>query len=142
MPTRVQRKRTKGFKLPENTVCVDRTTKWGNPFKVVEEDGRYHVKDREGNYWGERPYMSEIFAIGVAIDLYKNWLEGQILIKKLDPQELRGKNLACFCSLDKPCHAGYLLEIANEDYMERSSDRSDFKYYDKEYKQKAPKSNE
>ena len=28
--------------------------------------------------------------------------------------ELRGKDLACFCPLDKPCHADVLLEIANK----------------------------
>ena len=28
-------------------------------------------------------------------------------------RELAGKNLACFCALDKPCHADVLLEIAN-----------------------------
>lgn len=33
-PIRVQRKRIQGFKLPENTVCVTRDTKFGNPFKV------------------------------------------------------------------------------------------------------------
>lgn len=27
--------------------------------------------------------------------------------------ELRGKDLACWCPLDKPCHADVLLEIAN-----------------------------
>ena len=27
---------------------------------------------------------------------------------------LRGKNLACFCPLDQPCHADVLLEMANE----------------------------
>jgi hypothetical protein len=27
--------------------------------------------------------------------------------------ELRGKNLMCCCTLDKPCHAGVLLELAN-----------------------------
>jgi hypothetical protein len=30
-------------------------------------------------------------------------------------QELRGKNLACFCAIDKPCHADVLLELANPD---------------------------
>ena len=29
---RVQLKRTKGWRIPANTVKVDRTTKWGNPF--------------------------------------------------------------------------------------------------------------
>ena len=28
--------------------------------------------------------------------------------------ELRGKNLSCWCPLDKPCHADILLEIANK----------------------------
>lgn len=27
-------------------------------------------------------------------------------------RELRGKNLACWCPLGKPCHADVLLEIA------------------------------
>jgi len=27
--------------------------------------------------------------------------------------ELRGKDLACWCALDYPCHADVLLEIAN-----------------------------
>lgn len=30
-PSRFQLKRTKGWRLPLNTVKVDRTTKWGNP---------------------------------------------------------------------------------------------------------------
>lgn len=28
-------------------------------------------------------------------------------------EELRGKNLACWCPLDQPCHADVLLELAN-----------------------------
>lgn len=30
-------------------------------------------------------------------------------------EELRGKNLACWCPLDQPCHADVLLELANAD---------------------------
>jgi hypothetical protein len=33
-----------------------------------------------------------------------------ILARLLD---LRGKNLACWCRLDQPCHADVLLELAN-----------------------------
>ena len=29
-------------------------------------------------------------------------------------KELRGKNLACFCPLDRACHADTLLQLANE----------------------------
>jgi hypothetical protein len=30
-----------------------------------------------------------------------------------DVSSLRGKDLACWCSLDQPCHADVLLELAN-----------------------------
>jgi len=30
-------------------------------------------------------------------------------------RDLRGKNLACWCPLDQPCHADVLLAIANEE---------------------------
>lgn len=32
-----------------------------------------------------------------------------------DLRELRGKNLACWCPLDQPCHADLLLALANDD---------------------------
>lgn len=31
-----------------------------------------------------------------------------------DPRELRGKDLACWCRHDQPCHADALLELANK----------------------------
>ena len=31
-PIRIQRKRTKGWRMPPNTVYVGRPSKWGNPF--------------------------------------------------------------------------------------------------------------
>ena len=35
-PHRVQLKRTKGWKMPADTVKIDRTTRWGNPFTVTD----------------------------------------------------------------------------------------------------------
>ena len=35
-PKRIQRKRTKGWRMPDNTVYVGRGSKWGNPFTVKE----------------------------------------------------------------------------------------------------------
>ena len=32
MPTRIQLRRTKGWRLPPNTVVVSRPSRWGNPF--------------------------------------------------------------------------------------------------------------
>lgn len=89
-PVRIQLRRTSGWKMPPNTVIVDRRTKWGNPF----------TKANSGNI---DPALR--FAVEVA--------------PLLDVSELRGKNLACWCKItDKdgnrvPCHADVLLEIAN-----------------------------
>ena len=96
MPVRIQSKRTKGFRLPPNTVYVGRPTKWGNPHRVLA---------------GE--------TTDIAVFAYRD-----LMIRKLqdDPIrwgwglfELKGKNLACYCPLDQPCHADVLLELANAD---------------------------
>jgi len=48
MIERIQRKRTKGFRLPPNTVCVDRSTKLGNPFGAVANPDRLKNPDAKG----------------------------------------------------------------------------------------------
>lgn len=87
-PIRIQRKRTKGWKMPKNTVYVGRPTYWGNKFLV--------------KLWGREE----------AIRLYREFFRdgGLAMTAK---EELKGKNLACWCPLDQPCHADVLLEIAN-----------------------------
>lgn len=86
-PKRIQRKRTRGWKMPPNTVYVGRKTKWGNPFDETNS-GRVHPALR--------------FACEVAP-----------LMPEADIAELRGKSLACWCRLDEECHADVLLELAN-----------------------------
>lgn len=123
MPIRIQRKRTKGFKLPENTVCVTRGTKWGNPFKVIGDMVYLDVSYRRrtlsnGRYIGQSKDCDVVkmfedilkldFSHDVDIDHWIKHFDGLIL------SELKGKNLACFCALDKPCHADILLKKANE----------------------------
>lgn len=89
MPERIQRKRTKGWKMPPNTVSVCRPGRWGNPFKVGPG---MSAEDAVRRYEAET--MTE-FMRGVAL------------------AELRGQNLACWCKLSEPCHADVLLKIAN-----------------------------
>ena len=89
-PRRIQRKRTKGWRMPPGTVVVSRPSKWGNPYLV--RDARHFRTAEE------------------AVDCYREALPRRL---DLDVAELRGKNLACWCSLDKPCHADVLLELAN-----------------------------
>lgn len=85
-PQRIQRKRTKGWKMPLNTVYVGRPSMYGNYCDSLKE------------YEDEQKLLSKIF--------------------KNDPSpylwQLKGKNLACWCPLNQPCHADILLEIANK----------------------------
>lgn len=122
MPIRVQRKRVKGWKLPENTVSVTRPGKWGNPFVVG--------KKYENGAWLACMYpyneFIEIYRKGgitpatteEAIELYKLHMATKIKMwpeqTRKELESLRGKNLACFCPLDKPCHVDVLLKFANE----------------------------
>lgn len=111
-PIRVQRKRVKGYKMPENTVSVTRPGKWGNPFKVnmpvpeewvskLNHDDHFHFMKFECGY----------------VDGAENavWLFRHYVAPTLDLTELRGKNLACFCKIGDACHADVLLELANKD---------------------------
>ena len=102
MPVRIQRKRTKGWKMPPNTVYVGRPSFWGNPYAV----GKPWRVSGASTYYVTEPQH--------AISLFREYLN-----RLLEAQpagiihQLRGKNLACWCPLDQPCHADVLLEIAN-----------------------------
>lgn len=92
-PVRVQLRRTKGWRLPENTVVVARPGRWGNPFKVT----------------AKRPADE-------AVDDFRLFLRYSSIGRwtcERARAELRGKNLACWCRPGEPCHADVLLEIAN-----------------------------
>lgn len=91
-PTRIQLSRKKGWRLPPNTVVVSRPSMWGNPFKVGRDGTAQECVDK---------YQQNIGLLTYSI------------VQSLIVQRLRGKNLACWCPLDKPCHADVLLEIAN-----------------------------
>lgn len=94
-PRRVQLSRRRGWRKPQNTISVARPGPWGNPFKV----GQLGIDSLE-----------------VAVTRYRQeWVMGTFKNLGLDIEELRGKNLACWCRLDEPwCHAEVLLELANK----------------------------
>ena len=116
-PRRIQRKRTRGWKMPPNTVYVGRQTMWGNPYQAGMCDLHVRGVNRVmvGNDELARAYR------GYA----RRCLEHDP--NRFEP--LRGKNLACWCRLcpahadGKPvgivcddcahCHADVLLELAN-----------------------------
>ena len=88
MPDRIQRKRTKDWKMPVNAIYVGRPTRWGNPF--ADQDNAELVRQFRYNC------LTPEFICSVR-------------------SELKGKDLACWCPLDQPCHADVLLKIANEE---------------------------
>ena len=115
-PKRIQRKRTKGWKIPSNTVYVGRGTKWGNPFQVGES--AYFMLASEGLTFSTDFIETPIENTHLAKSLYSIWIDKQIKRGKLDISELKGRNLACWCTLDSPCHADVLLKMANQKGME------------------------
>ena len=120
VPKRIQLRRTKGWEKPANAIVVARPSRWGNPWKVGDSldvwspDGR-HVASipvtpdlavacyREYVAWLLKPYDDD------ALDDDKAWVAGNVAAL----EQLRGKDLACWCPLDQPCHADVLLELAN-----------------------------
>ena len=110
-PKRIQRRRTKGYRLPEGAVYVGRPTIWGNPFKVVGVGDRWTVVDDNDVDYRVNPrgWVCKDDAARKACCLFRMEIE----LAKMPVHELRGKDLACWCPLDAPCHADVLLYLAN-----------------------------
>ena len=112
MAERIQRRRTKGWRMPAGAVNCTRPGVLGNPFTIAQL--------REVGYRG-----SDAELAAMCVEMFRGWLAGSnkwwmgpesearraaILARIPD---LRGRDLACFCHLGQPCHAGVLLELAN-----------------------------
>lgn len=85
--------------MPANTIYVGRPTKWGNRFRLKIN------------------YKNQGYARAFAINRFSQDL---INLRAFCPEmyeeliaPLRGKNLACWCPLDRACHADVLLRLAN-----------------------------
>jgi len=92
-PRRIQRKRSKGWTMPEGAVYVGRPTGWGNPWRVGV-DG----------------------TAAECVEKFKAmWLKSDAQTIRTMTSSLRGKDLACWCRLTEKCHADILLEIANHE---------------------------
>ncbi|MBD8066705.1 DUF4326 domain-containing protein [Devosia sp. PTR5] len=112
-PVRLVLSRRSGFDLQAlsqttnglQAQSVARPGRWGNPFSVgaiAEEMG-----------------IPADAARAEAVRRHRLWLAGQLEIDRPPPDpatiraELGGKNLACWCSSDGPCHADTLISVAN-----------------------------
>ena len=107
MPTRIQRKRTHGFRLPTNTICVNRGTKWCNPFKVAD-----YGREKAIQMFRDCLLNASMCYCYLDMDEAKIqynrfiWIANNIhLIREAD-------YVACFCGLDEACHGDALIEIS------------------------------
>lgn len=121
-PVRIRLCRTKGWRLTDYNgglsnglpaVVVARPSIYGNPFTVTG--------CREAGYIGTDEEIARR-----CVGAFRAWL-GPFWRNNWDGEEserrratllaalpqLRGKNLACWCRRDQPCHADVLLELAN-----------------------------
>lgn len=120
-PVRLRLSRTKGFDLQALSlatnglpaVVVTRATIWGNPFSV--HAGGTHLALN-----GKRYPVILCKTHAEAVGRFRAGIVKGSKRKKL-LGSLRGKNLACYCSLSGSCHADTLLELANRPICEEVS---------------------
>ncbi|MEM9065089.1 MAG: DUF4326 domain-containing protein [Planctomycetota bacterium] len=92
-PRRIRRQRTKGWRKPDGAVFVGRPSRFGNPFR-----------------------LSSSCSPDQAVERFRAWLTEDpdgLEVARAAKSELRGRDLMCWCRLDKPCHADVLIAIAN-----------------------------
>jgi hypothetical protein len=104
-PQRIQRRRTKGWRMPEGAVYVGRPTEWGNPWTVG-----WLVLTTAQTAPGLERVQEFVLTPDLAVALYR-----AAFTPDLDDirRDLAGRDLVCWCPLDQPCHADVLLELAN-----------------------------
>lgn len=120
MPKRVQIKsRSEIEKLPPDTVYCGRPSEYGNPYAPI--DYVESVKNLTGYNDCNIGVIKRLVRLYCLLD-YKKYLDNNPDLIERIRQQLRGKNLACFCSLDVDCHADVLLYIANDSNYQLDED--------------------
>jgi len=96
--------------MPEGAIYVGRSSDWGNPFRVGKS-----ACLKTAAKWGWKLRFPEHVTATVdeALMQFCLCLSFDEASHYALRQELRGKDLACWCPLDQPCHADVLLEMAN-----------------------------
>jgi len=110
-PKRIQMSRQKPWRADNpDAVIVARPSMWGNPHPVGE--------------LGWNPWYPDLVSTAIdaviqyELDLWGIdgvwWEKGYRHVTNAEVVlELAGRDLACWCSLDAPCHGDVLLKIAN-----------------------------
>ena len=104
-PKRIQRKRTRGWRMPEGAKYVGRGSFWGNPFRGPEALHLYRL------LWRRR--WKDLEREGIKCGMASLNLVCLLLEWERRLPELRDRDLACWCPLYRECHADVLLRKAN-----------------------------
>ena len=112
-PARIQLRRAKDWRIPENTVVVSRPSKWGNPF-IVGKDG---TQAECVNLY--TLMLGGDFSAAHSPTLLDQANAFSYVAKNL--KGLRGKNVACWCKPGSACHGDVLLKLANARVCEEAS---------------------
>ena len=116
MPIRIQRKRTAGWKMPENTISVTRPGRWGNPEALKGQT--YTANASPGISLPVAAANAHAAFMAGVIARFHAYAVERVGAESAWLAPLRGKNLACWCKLGNRCHADVLLEILAEIYPE------------------------
>ncbi len=102
-PRRIQFLRgVKGWRKPDGAIFVTHRTRYGNPFYTGPKDDRATARDQ---------FAAWIDGEGDDTVILNGWTYHRPTIAGIK-QDLAGHDLVCYCSLDQPCHADILLELA------------------------------
>lgn len=103
--------------MPDGAVYVGRPTGWGNPWRIrFIKAGRlganyWMVQDDRRNWYPSSKAVAQRFAVFK----FRRWLrDNDFAQRRLRIEQLRGKDLACWCRPGEPCHADVLIELANK----------------------------
>ena len=117
MADRVQMTRKRPWRADHpDAVIVARPTQWGNPYRIE--------RHMFGGWTIRNTATDKVLLLGTnrrdallgCVELYRQAIEDQ---REFVPRpsniryDLAGRDLACWCPLDQPCHADVLLELAN-----------------------------
>ena len=98
---------------PNGSVCVDRSSQWGNPYVVTisYQEVPGDPMEPEGIRAAERSMAAALFEsyAKARLQAFPDWLE-----------PLRGKDLLCFCPEGEECHGDVLLQLVNDEHKDNT----------------------
>lgn len=117
MPERFQLSRAKGWRMPAGGIRCDRTTPWGNPYRVVKDTiGWWCMLDRQNGLLFLSDgllFASERETRAQAILMHRELIDRDAALLAAARDALSGHDLGCWCGLNEACHVDTWLQLVN-----------------------------